>query len=331
MTSDERKAELESLSLVTHHSQLFFMGEFEENTADQSGRSEAAEPGSQLSLWPAGAEAEITPAREEGPDQQVLRPPQTAGSQADGTIEHQREAAAEPVEPAWTLTDLGAFALFVFVTAIAFLFLQQAFGWKVAGSEAYTQAPSIVAVQVGLEILWLGFIYFTITVKYQRRFWEAMRWRLGAHRPRNWLAAGAVMALVAQLYFLVSPTGNDLPIERLFSSPGAGYVLAVFGIFVAPFFEELVFRGFVYPVFERMWGFAAAVLLTALLFAAIHIPQLWGGWEEITTIFVVGVAFSYSRGKTGALVPSYLMHLGYNMALFVSLYLSTDGFRTLNQ
>jgi membrane protease YdiL (CAAX protease family) len=58
---------------------------------------------------------------------------------------------------------------------------------------------------------------------------------------------------------------------------------------------------------------------------------LWGGWEEIGAIFVVGVAFSYTRGKTGSLAPSYLMHLGYNMALFASLYLSTDGFRTLRE
>jgi membrane protease YdiL (CAAX protease family) len=256
------------------------------------------------------------------------------------------EPAAE-AEPAWTLTDLGAFALFVFVvslpaaflgTAGVFLLLRRAFGWDLTVTEAYTRAPMIVAMQTGWEALWLVFIYFTITVKYRRRFWEAVRWKLGAKRDqhrvsrtRNWLAAGAVLALIAQLYFLVSPTGKDLPIERLFSSPGSGYVLALFGILVAPFVEEIVFRGFIYPVFERMWGLAAAVLLTALLFAVIHASQLWGGWEEIAAIFLVGVAFSYCRGKTGALAPSYLMHLGYNMALFVSLFLSTDGFRTLKE
>jgi len=286
------------------------MGEFKQNAAEQTGRSEAAELGSQLSLWPAGGGENGAPADSAGAPLEVVVPP-------------------KPADPAWTLTDLGAFVVWVFLTLVAIVFLRQAFGGQSLEPEAYTQAPLLVAMQVGLEALWLGFIYFTITVKYQRPFWDALRWKLGAHRPRNWLAAGALMALAAQLYFLASPSGNELPIEKLFSSPGSGYVLAVFGIFVAPFFEELVFRGFVYPVFERMWGFAAAVLLTALLFAVIHVPQLWGGWEEIATIFVVGAAFSYSRGKTGSLVPSYLMHLGYNMALFVLLYLSTDGFRTL--
>jgi len=299
--------------------------------------------GSQLSLWPEGAGGETTPASgEQGTEEQVLRRETTSicfPPQDDGRIETD-PATTAAVEPAWTLTDLGAFVLFVFVvslpaaflgTAGVFLLLRKAFGWDLTVTEAYTRAPLIVAMQTGWEVLWLVFIYFTITVKYRRKFWEALRWRLGAHRPRNWLAAGAVLALVAQLYFLVSPTGKDLPIERLFSSPGSGYVLALFGIFVAPFVEEMVFRGFIYPVFERMWGLAAAVLLTALLFAVIHASQLWGGWEEIAAIFLVGVAFSYSRGKTGSLAPSYLMHLGYNMALFVSLFLSTDGFRTLRE
>ena len=98
---------------------------------------------------------------------------------------------------------------------------------------------------------------------------------------------------------------------------------------MAPFVEEVVFRGFFYPVFEKLWGFAAAVALTAALFTSLHVPQLRGGWTEIVAIFMVGVVFSYCRGKTGSLVPPFLMHLAYNACLFVSLYFSTDQFRTL--
>ena len=138
------------------------------------------------------------------------------------------------------------------------------------------------------------------------------------------------MASLAQLLFYLSPSEKELPIEKLFTSPAAGYLLTAFGICVAPFVEELVFRGFFYPVFERLWGFVTAVVVTGLLFALIHASQLWGGWREIAAIFVVGLTLSYFRGKTGSLVPSFLMHLAYNTALFVSLYFSTDHFRALN-
>ena len=284
------------------------MSEFEQVAPKHS---EGAEPDPQLPLWPPDS----------GP-----APALSAESPAES-------------DPLWSFADLGLFVLFVFLVSLplawaavvgGFLGLRGIFGWEMSVPEAFTHAPTVVALQTGWEILWLGFLYFTISVKYRQRFWEAIRWTRGAERPRAWLAAGAVLALLAQLIFYLSPTENELPIEKLFNSPEAGYVLAVFGIGVAPFVEELVFRGFFYPVFERRWGLGPAVLLTALLFAVIHAAQLWGGWQEIAAIFIVGVVFSYSRGKTGSLVPSYLMHLGYNAALFVSLYFSTDGFRKLS-
>ncbi|MGH9783753.1 MAG: lysostaphin resistance A-like protein [Terriglobia bacterium] len=290
------------------------MSEFEQGTPKPPERtepSEDAEPGAQLPLWPPDS----------GP-----APALAAESPADS-------------DPAWSLTDLGKFVLFVLLVSLpiayaavigVFLGLRGLFGWEMTVAEAFTHAPMVVALQTGWEVLWLVFLYFTITVKYRQRFWEAIRWTRGAERPRAWIAAGAVLALGAQLIFYIFPTGNELPIEKLFAGPEAGYVLAVFGIGVAPFVEELVFRGFFYPVFERRWGLGPAVLLTALLFAVIHAAQLWGGWQEIAAIFFVGLVFSYSRAKTGSLVPSYLMHLGYNAALFVSLYFSTDGFQKLN-
>jgi len=294
------------------------MTEPEGGASEQSREREAAEAGAQMSLWPANGET--TPAGEAAQDD------------------------AQAAGPAWTLADLGAFVLFAafalpaafFATAIIFVGLRQVFGWELSVEEAFMRAPAAVMMQTTWEGLWLAFIYFTVTVKYRREFWEALHWTRGTGgdihpmlRPRNWVAGGALLALAAQFYFLVAPSDTEVPIDRMLTDPLAGYVLAAFGILVAPFIEELVFRGYVYPVFEHLWGLHAAALLTALLFALIHLPQLWGGWEYILVIFAAGAAFSYARGKTGSLVPAYLLHLGYNTALFVLLYVSTAGFRTL--
>jgi membrane protease YdiL (CAAX protease family) len=296
------------------------MSETELRATEQSGESAGAEPGAQMSLWTGSSAAEASPAGD--------------AAQPEAQIPY----------PEWTLTDLGAFVLFAafafpgafFATAIIFLGLRQVFGWELSVEEAFMRAPVAVMMQTTWELLWLAFIYFTVTIKYRREFWDALRWTRGAGsdihpmlRPRNWVAGGALLALAAQFYFLVAPSEKEVPIDRMLTDPLSGYVLAAFGILVAPFIEELVFRGYVYPVFERLWGLHAAALATALLFALIHLPQLWGGWEYILVIFVAGAAFSYARGKTGSLVPSYLLHLGYNTALFVLLYVSTDGFRTL--
>ena len=277
-----------------------------EGTAATAG-TESADAGSQLSLWPAEPQPLGSPAPPAAPD------------------------------PPWSLADLGAFVLFAaasflvanMVAVAAFLALRRGLAWNTTMEQAFLQTPFVVSMQTGWELLWFGFIYLTVTIKYRQRFWEAVKWAGRPHAGGAYLLGGVALAFLAQLLFYLFPSEKELPIEKLFSSPGSAYLLAVFGICVAPFVEELVFRGYFYPVFEKLWGLLAAVVLTALLFAAIHIPQLKGGWQEIASIFVVGAVFSYCRGKTGSLVPPFLMHLGYNVSLFVSLYLSTDRFQSL--
>ena len=211
----------------------------------------------------------------------------------------------------------------------AFGVMKRWFGWHALPEQVLTQTPWIITLQMVWELLWLLFIYFTVSKKYHRRFWEALKWVPTPRPGVTYVVIGAALSLAAQLVVNLFPTDKHLPVEKLFTSPSDAYLLAFFGICVAPFVEEMVFRGFFYPVFERLWGLSSAVLLTALLFAAIHVPQLIGGWEEIASILVVGAVFSYCRGKTGSLVAPFLMHVAYNASLFVSLYVTTDQFRAL--
>ena len=244
---------------------------------------------------------------------------------------------APDIDPPWSARDIFSFIVFAFLSFIganlagmaAFYVLRYSFGWKSTLDQAFSQAYWVVGMQTGWELLWLLFIYNVVCRKYHRGFWKGLKWEKFSHPWAMFVAAGAAVAFLAQFIMNLVPSQKHLPIEKLFTSPSAGYLLAFFGICIAPFVEELVFRGFFYPVFEKIWGLWVAVFLTTFLFAAIHVPQLSGGWAEIASIFVVGAVFSYCRGKTGSLVPSFLMHLAYNSALFVSLYLTTDHFRNL--
>jgi membrane protease YdiL (CAAX protease family) len=286
---------------------------------------------SQLPLWPAAPPSTI-----KLPD----RPATPAPGDPSPLSVSDKPAAGSPLthaDPPWKLGDLGLFVLFALVTlffanAIA-IGLFSAFRSGLENNqpleELLTATPFLVLMQVIWESLWLVFIYYIVAVKYRRPFWNTIRWRSSPPGPKTYLFGGIVLAVAAQGIFSFFPSEESLPIERLFSSPSSGYLLALFGICVAPFMEELVFRGFFYPVFERMWGMVAAVAFTALLFALIHAPQLSGGAAELAAIYCVGLALSYVRGKTGSMFASYLIHLGYNATLFVSLYVATDQFRLL--
>ena len=88
-------------------------------------------------------------------------------------------------------------------------------------------------------------------------------------------------------------------------------------------FEEIIFRGFLFKVLYDMRGPAAAIPVTAGLFALLHIPQLWGSWAGIALIFVVGYVLSLVRQRSNSLIPSFIIHTAYNAMLFGVFALST--------
>ena len=71
--------------------------------------------------------------------------------------------------------------------------------------------------------------------------------------------------------------------------------------------------------------------MTAAAFAAIHGTQLGYAWAPILSIFVVGVVFTVARARTNSVASSFLMHCGYNFALFTLLWLASDHYRHLEK
>jgi len=127
------------------------------------------------------------------------------------------------------------------------------------------------------------------------------------------------------------PLPKSLPIEDLFTNRANAYLMALFGLTLAPLLEELFFRGLLYPVLRRRTGLIAAVLLTAVGFAAIHSVQLGYAWAPILSIFVVGVVFTVVRERWNSVASSFLLHCGYNFALFALLWMASDHFRHLEK
>ena len=99
---------------------------------------------------------------------------------------------------------------------------------------------------------------------------------------------------------------------------------------IAPAVEELLFRGFLFPVIERANGTRAAVLGTSVLFSLLHAQQYGWNWQNLVVLSYVGIVFGTVRAISGSLVPSTLIHASYNLTLFVGLYAASDRFRQFN-
>lgn len=75
----------------------------------------------------------------------------------------------------------------------------------------------------------------------------------------------------------------------------------------APVFEELFFRGFVFPGLARAWGLAVAIVLSGLLFSAAHLD-----YKSFIPIAGVGMVFAYAYWRSGTIFTTMLAHCAFN-------------------
>jgi membrane protease YdiL (CAAX protease family) len=90
---------------------------------------------------------------------------------------------------------------------------------------------------------------------------------------------------------------------------------------IGPFFEELVFRGFLQPLLERALGAVPAIVLAAIPFALLHGVQYQWSWQHLALIMLAGCAFGTARYLAGSTAAAALLHIGYNVTLFIGYLL----------
>jgi membrane protease YdiL (CAAX protease family) len=243
-----------------------------------------------------------------------------------------------PPPELWRLRDLGffiAYAMFTlmlapFLLLMVYAILQPLAHWRTTATVAATQPIFAVAAQAVSYVMILAFVYVLVAVHYGLPFWTALKWRrLGVSRGSRLFLGGIAMAFFVLGASSLLPDKKPFPLEQMFNSPASAYTVAAFAILAAPFMEELIFRGVLFTFFERHAGLGFAVISTALLFAALHVPEYWGAWNHVLLILMVGFIFSLARGTTDSLAPSVILHVAYNAALMVMLFFATHHFRTI--
>jgi CAAX protease family protein len=263
--------------------------------------------------------------------------PEISYSQSDpANSQSDWETAApfQPIEnPPWTFADVLRLVVLAFVLIIVFsmLAISIAIGrvGTAAASELGRDPRVVVPAQLAAYVVIIGLMAFMVR-SHGAAFWRAIRWNWPAARWIGYMAAGAVLALVVQGVSALLPIPKSLPIEHYFRDASGAWLMAAFGVSLAPLMEELFFRGFLYPVVARRTGVTVAVVITGMAFAAIHAPQLGLAWAPLLLLLAVGLVLTAVRAQTFSVAASFLMHVGYNGMLFSLLYISTGGFRRLN-
>ena len=128
-----------------------------------------------------------------------------------------------------------------------------------------------------------------------------------------------ILAIQAVTQQLSGNNDDSQEIVRYFlEHPDLKHRLAVIlmAVIVAPVAEEIIFRGYFYGVIRKFSGRIPAILISSLLFAAIHVhlPSAPG-------LFILAITLCLLYERTGSLWGNITMHAAFNASTIVVLIL----------
>jgi membrane protease YdiL (CAAX protease family) len=242
--------------------------------------------------------------------------------------------AENPPWSGWDVLRIVFVAVFVIVVCsfgmMWFAMHDRAFGSK-SMVELARDPLVVIPAQFLAYVVVVIFMYMMVTREYHRRFLPTVRWHWPHGLWSGFVVMGIVLAIAGQLLSAVLPVPKSLPIDQFFRTTAGAYVMAIFGVTVAPFVEELFFRGFLYPVLARRLGVAGGIVLTATAFALVHASQLAHAWGPLLVLFLVGTALTAVRAVTRSIAASMLVHIGYNLTLFTMLFFASQHFHRFDR
>jgi uncharacterized protein len=268
-----------------------------------------------------------------------------------------------PPPPPRRIPNFGHAVLFFTVFFIVLLFTSVsvfalAMGLHWFGKETPEQLlrePRLLIPAMAVAYLIAGSIVWAIfTYLWRQSFSGALHWNSAIVR-RRWmplLAGGILLSLVVQFLSNFLPIPKSLPIDDFFRTPADVWLVALFGTFMAPVFEELAFRGFLLPSLASTWDWlqgrrdevspgkdprwslgalGVSCTLTSIAFAFVHSDQLAHAWAPLAVLFAVSLVLCGVRLWTQSLAASTLIHATYNGTIFTIVFFATGGFRHLDK
>jgi uncharacterized protein len=183
--------------------------------------------------------------------------------------EPERPWAAEPpphslLRRARTIPHLGHALLFLAVAggtlavteiaAFALVMDMHLFGRETA--DRLLKEPRLLIPIMAVSYLIAGLLVWAIfTNLWRQGFAQAIRWNSSVVRSRYslFLCVGILLSVMLQFLSGYLPIPKTLPIDDFFRTRTDVWLIAIFGTFMAPVFEELAFRGFLLPSLASAW------------------------------------------------------------------------------
>lgn len=115
-------------------------------------------------------------------------------------------------------------------------------------------------------------------------------------------------------------TNTDVILKSSKEAPLSTCAVLFVAVFIAPFCEEVFFRGFLFPGLQRGMPLVWAIIFSALIFATVHADI-----GSFTVLFVIGIALAFLRWRTGSIWPGMVLHMLNNGIAALTVILVMRG------
>lgn len=226
----------------------------------------------------------------------------------------------------WSIVDvfkicLGLFFIFAVFNCTSYIILSLNQGIK-------HELRPILNIVNGIGIYSLGIWYI---IHFLKEKYKSNLNSLGIKRP-NWLKGSlngilfyvgyiplmllsAYMGVLICALFGIKPEPHPLvEILKKEKSVLFIYYLVIVATFIAPIFEEILFRGLFYQVLKKRVGIFRAAVMSSLFFAFLHFNA-----AQFLPILGIGLLMCLIFEYTGSLVPVIFVHI-FNNGMFLGLF-----------
>ena len=133
-------------------------------------------------------------------------------------------------------------------------------------------------------------------------------------------AVNFLYSAIITYFHLNLQTNDQVLLARSKQAPITTYATLFAAVFIAPFCEEIFFRGFVFPGLRRGMPAAAAIVVSSLLFGIAHADP-----ASFPVLLIIGLALAFIRWRTASIWPGMFLHMLNNSIGAVSILLVMWG------
>lgn len=183
--------------------------------------------------------------------------------------------------------------------------------------------PGTLVVNIGFQFIIAGIVSIIAMRRVVLTEWLGLRWP-----SWHWvvlIAPGAVVFMWAVFWGLqvlgyvkwmeslgVETVQETVQLLQKSNDPLVLGLMAFAAAIAAPLCEEVVFRGFFYPVLKKFSGVWPAAFCSALVFAAAH-----GNLAALLPLFIFGGLLVFIYEKTGSIWAPIAVHFCFNSATLI--------------